>query len=312
MNKLIKVILCIAAACTGAGCAAVIVGLALGGTLEGLDGSGWVAGDATATGGTVEQVEISVDDTVADAGSGETVETAEADGMQLGDFVVDADAADAITLHIYHGELKIKKGEAGKIRAYAKGNAEGIMVSCAGGLLQVLDERTGDARRKDVSIVLEIPKKKRLASAEIKVDAGVVEIADKFTADTLAIVSDAAELTAEKLDAENFACTVNTGVIEIEDSKFGNVKLDCKAGTADVAAKITGDADISCSVGAVDVELENDADDIDYELSCGVGAIEIGEEEYTAISGTRRLERGGTRTFTLNCGLGSIAVDFDD
>ena len=257
MNKLIKVILCIAAACTGAGCAAVIVGLALGGTLEGLDGSGWIVGDATATGGTAEQVEISVDDTVAEAGSGETVETAEADGMQLVDFVVDADAADAITLHIYHGELKIKKGEAGKIRAYAKGNAEGIMVSCAGGLLQVLDERTGDARRKDVSIVLEIPKKKRLASAEIKVDAGVVEIADKFTADTLAIVSDAAELTAEKLDAENFACTVNTGVIEIEDSKFGNVKLDCKTGTADVAAKITGDADILCSVGAVEVELEN-------------------------------------------------------
>ena len=49
-----------------------------------------------------------------------------------------------------------------------------------------------------------------------------------------------------------------------------------------------------------------------YKLSCGLGKIEINDNNYSNISGSRKIQNeGAVGTIELDCGMGGIDVEFE-
>ena len=63
-------------------------------------------------------------------------------------------------------------------------------------------------------------------------------------------------------------------------------------------------------MGAVEVNLDDDADSVNYLLKCGAGEIVIDGVSYRGFSKEKRIDNNGaSELFTLNCGMGQIIIE---
>lgn len=332
MNRLIRVILYITAGCFGIGLAALILSVVLGGgrafentdvgTFKQLTAVKAMADDIRKRIETHANKVFGGKDDAADYAeeyskmAGEVfVDTEDDDSYDdEGDFTglltIDADSIEELEMDLRHVSLTVEESEDNLIRVSIDDPQESITAQCYSGKITVRDSRKGRSGRKEVSVYMEIPNKKRFKNISVKTNAGVIETDVCLYADTLTVSADAGEIQMDEVDAEAFTASVGAGVIEVGDGRLGEVELDCGIGTIEIDADIKKDSKISCGMGTVDLDLTGRADSVNYVLSCGAGSIEIGDQVYTSISGKgKRLENGAKATFALSCGMGSISID---
>lgn len=341
MNRLIRGILYIVAGCAGIGCAALILGLVLGrgkveledyGSLnfaknsaynivvkvenklrnwlnrneksassaESVDGSGLNVGFVEERGDEAAFIK---------KGSKDSEWYEEEDGEQ-GLLTVSTDQIKQLDLDIAHGSLSITESNSDEIYVWTESDVNNIEVTCENDKIVIRDRRTGNKRREDADIYMEIPSTNQFQNVKIQVAAGCVDIENRLNAQKFTLNADAGEITAQMLTSNDFSASVGAGTIEVVEGAFGSIKLDCGVGTIDLyGLNIESDAEISCGMGAVEVELQDDPQSFNYQLSCGLGEIEIRDNSYSALASEKRIDNGAGRTFTLNCGMGSITIE---
>ncbi len=328
MNRLIRVILYITAGCIGVGCAALILGFALGGA-NGLKDESVSKQFAYAVRDFSDNMrkKIHSNKTESDYEYAYTYEEAydddyDYDDYENEDFCVETDDGQQMLLSIssfevqnieidlQHGSLGIGDTDDDKIQVVLEsGPSDGISAECESGKLVIRDERKGSKRREDTYVYLLMPEDSRFKNLSIQAGAGSVETTCCLEAEHFTVSADAGEIYLNEIKADVFHASVGAGEMNIEDSVFDTVKLDCGIGMINLEADVRGNAQVDCGMGSVYVELEDDADSVDYVLKCGAGNIEIDGDNFSGFSKERHIDNGGSSLFTLNCGMGQICIE---
>lgn len=329
MNRLIRLILYITAGCVGIGSAALILSFVLSGGHP-----DWGAGEVfrRAKDKAMEFASDSEQETTDSYAMDELaeIEFIEDDGnvivskdesvfqeqaiLEEGTAEADADEVRGLSVNIRKGRLIIQESDSDRIQVScdSKSHASGqIMVSCGGGEMMIVDNRTGKQSRKDITVYLNIPENFRFETAKIELDAGEVEAECAFAADELTVNAGAGIISLENTQADELSASVGTGEIDMEDGVFRSVYLDCGVGTVDMTADISEYAKIDCGMGTVDLKLVRGIKSANYVLQCGVGSIDIGNSSYSGLSRETWLDNGASADFELNCGMGAISVEND-
>ena len=234
----------------------------------------------------------------------------EEDSDIMGRLTVDASQVTTLDMELAHASLQINNARTDQIWVGTDEDAENISVTCKGEKIVIQDNRTGDKRRKDINIYMEIPYAMRFSDVNIQVDAGYVEISESLQADKMVLNAGAGEIDVDQLETGDFSVSVGAGQVYIGEGVFlGNVKMDCGVGEINMyGAQMEADADISCGMGAIEIELKGSTKKANYVLNCGLGSIEIDDKSYTALGREKRIDNNAEHTFKMNCGLGSISM----
>lgn len=313
MNRLIRIILYITAGCIGVGCAALVLGFALGGAndirTEIPRQLGYVVrGTADKVRDRVHGQKTDSDDEYAyEYGEDQDYEEQTDYGQQM-ILGISSSEVQSIEIDLKHGYLAIEESEDGQVQV-TTGMPDAVSAECDAGTVVIKDERTGRESREDAYVYLYIPESCQFQSVSIQTGAGHVETNCYFKTEHFTLNADAGVVYLSEITADVFTASVGAGEILIEDSVFGTVTLDCGVGVMDIEADINGNTQIDCGMGSVNVELEDGADSVDYVLKCGAGNIEIDDNAYSGFSKERRVDNGASVLFTLNCGMGQICIE---
>lgn len=320
MNRLMKGILYITAGCIGIGCAALILGIVLGGG-KALDTDfEWIKDRARNMAAVAEKNVHNAKQDADAAVKGRGIEYDAADETyqeysgddfsgDVGIFTADASSIQGISIDLRHVYFSVEESDDSRVMVSVDNDVRGVKASCESGVLTIQDERTGKKGREDASVYLEIPEGMQLDNVKIRIDAGVLYSECSFAAKNLSVDAGAGELSLSDLSANAFAASVGAGTLTVADSSFDTAKLDCGVGTMDIAADIKGNAQMDCGMGTIYVELGEDVESVNYELECGAGSIQIGDSTYSGLAKKSQLNNGSQATFTLSCGMGQICID---
>ncbi len=337
MNRLIKTILCITAACVGIGCAALVLSFALGGGR--LDfGSGNPLYLAKQKVGSIlseirdrmhrpdfSQAAVVENDECVITDWGDSGDLAEAEAMEgyaeqefleedsyEGDELIycgPASQIKSLDIDLRYGSLELLESDDSNIRVSVSGQAHHILAESGNGGLTVNDSRKGSKSRDDAYVYLEIPEDMQFTTVTVCTDAGTVDTDCSFRAKQLTITANAGAVTLDEVKSDEFTATIGAGTIDVSDATFGRMDLECGVGTAYIEGGIQQDSSISCGMGTVELELEDGEDSFNYMISCGMGCVDIGDNSYSALSQKRRIDNGASATLSLDCGMGQIMVE---
>lgn len=286
MRKFSKVTLIIAAVAGVTGLGLTVGGTAMGATVAGLDlaKNGWakviskeLVNFRSRDNGTWEEDRDSIDEL-------NTVESGEQKKVYMAGLPVSMDiklSADQLSFEEYDGnELRIEVSGDNKDNVHVGKDDDELVIK-------------GTGRTKDRNITVKYPKGYTFEDASIDVAAGTVEIYNDFAADDMEVSMSAGEFTnSGKLTVQNLDISVGTG-----DAEFKNLDVQ--------------DLEGECGIGNIELYMSRPEKDYDYEISCGAGSIEIGDSSYEGIGSEKKISNPGTDgTMKLECGIGTISVDF--
>lgn len=254
MNRFIKGILYITAGCIGIGCAALIIGVVLGGGSQVLDMSfGQVKNR-------VRDFVMTADKEAHNQMTGHRSEDASMDRVidkeyaeqyqdsmyeddfsgDMGIFAADASSIEKLAIDLRYGSLSIEESEDSRVVVSVDGPADGVEASCSSGVLTIQDVRTGKKAREDACVYLQIPEGMQLSGASIRVDSGAVDMEGSFYAKELSVDAGAGEISLMDVTADTFTASVGAGTLDISDSSFQTANFNCGVGTMDIDADIKG------------------------------------------------------------------------
>lgn len=340
MNRLIKIILCITAACVGIGSAALIIGLFLGGGRLYFMEDTSIAQAGHMMNGFVSQVrdkvhrqkvhrsseEAAVEllDEFAEESSDsrvtyedyedyedyESYEDYEEEGYYGDRLLLKSVSSEIRNLEVdlQHGALQIEESDDGKVWVSVSNEIQDITAECVNGSLVIQDRRQGSGR-EDAYVFLQIPEDMQFGTINIQTDAGSMIADCSFTADHLILSVDAGSIVIDDVQSDTLEAFVGAGTMEIGEGMFGSAVMECGVGTITMDAEIIQDSRISCGMGSVYLELEDGVESMNYDLSCGMGCIQIGNNSYTALAKGQRIDYGASANFTLDCGMGEIHIE---
>lgn len=122
--------------------------------------------------------------------------------------------------------------------------------------------------------------------------------AGKFEADAVTI-------------SQSASLVVGAGSMDITDLTADNVKIDCGVGSVSLSGSITGSNQIKCGIGHVALNLTTTESDYRYSVNCGIGKVRIGSLSSVSHSTGTFGNSSAENSFTLDCGIGSIEMDFE-
>ncbi|MCI9124697.1 MAG: DUF4097 domain-containing protein [Eubacterium sp.] len=335
MNRLIKIILCVTAACVGIGSAALIIGLFLGGGRLYFMEDTNIAQAEHMVDGLVSRVRDQVqrqkrhrnNETAAldlpdefeekSGGNRFTYEEAyedefEEEGYYYGDqLLLKSVSSDIRNLEVdlRHGFLQIEESDDGRVWVSVSNETQDITAECINGSLMIHDNRQGSSGREDAYVFLQIPEDMQFGEINIQADAGSMTADCGFMADHLILSVDAGSIVIDEVQSDTLDASVGAGTMEIGEGMFGSAAMECGVGSITMDAEIIQDSRISCGMGSVYLELEDGVESMNYDLSCGMGCIQIGDHSYTALSKGQRIDYGAAANFTLSCGMGEICIE---
>lgn len=130
----------------------------------------------------------------------------------------------------------------------------------------------------------------QLSEADIQVDAGAIYI--------------------EEICAMNLEISVDAGEVVVESFEAQTVEFECGAGRVEAYGKAGQRLAAECGAGEIALKLEGTKEDYDYDLECSVGEILIDGASYRGIANHHNRSYGTGKWMELECGIGSITVDF--
>ncbi|MEF9939499.1 MAG: DUF4097 family beta strand repeat-containing protein [Clostridium sp.] len=138
--------------------------------------------------------------------------------------------------------------------------------------------------------IVEIPVGYKFDSVTLEAEAGVIEIPFVLT-------------NHLKLDAE-------AGVIRVSDFETDYLSLSASAGSIEATGDAKTAIDAEVEAGSVDLSLAGSKEDYDINIESALGDISIGEDHYSGISIERNIGSGAPKKIKLECGLGSMDINF--
>lgn len=126
--------------------------------------------------------------------------------------------------------------------------------------------------------------------------------------DASSIVLEVPEGTVlRKLDVE-----VGVGSLTAENIATRELEGECGVGSIMFDGHVERECQIECGVGNVNLVLSDSEDAFDYEMECGIGSIILGNNEFSGLGNEKRINNGANKVMKLECGVGEIAVSFQE
>ncbi|MDD3173029.1 MAG: DUF4097 family beta strand repeat-containing protein [Herbinix sp.] len=161
-------------------------------------------------------------------------------------------------------------------------------------------------------ITITIPEDFEAENYILSIAAGSVE-AEKINAAEGEFTVEAGSLVIDQLTVtDKSKYKVGTGEMQLLDIDVKDITVDCGVGKVDIDGTIIGDNNITCGIGDVDIDLNGDEVDYSYQISCGIGDVDIDGDSYNSISNKIINNKNANNNLYLDCGVGSISVDFNE
>lgn len=219
-----------------------------------------------------------------------------------------------LDINIKSGSLQIYESENDQIRLVVYSRRSELQNTIEGDTLKIKDNRESVWwRNSKLELHLYLPANKEFEQVSIDVSAGETD-ADTFClkAKRMNLNVDAGSIALSAAEVgEDLSATVGAGEIDIEDLRAKDVKLDCGMGSIDIVGKMEGNVDADCGVGEINLELYDMEESFNYSIECGMGEVEIGDISYTSFGRERKIDNHAEKMMNLDCGVGTIEVEFN-
>ena len=141
----------------------------------------------------------------------------------------------------------------------------------------------------------------------------VITIPEDAVFDAVEIGIGAGRLEAHSIAADEIEVSVGAGEGIIHDFQAESFAAECAAGKLTLSGRAGKLAQVDCGMGAVVLTLDGGEEAYNCDISCGMGEVQIGEQYRTGgLAAERTIQNGADRTLQIDCGMGSVKVEFEE
>lgn len=128
----------------------------------------------------------------------------------------------------------------------------------------------------------------------------------------LDISVDAGVVTMGDLEVDELDVSVGAGVFEGNgEITAREASFEVGAGSIRVDGLTANEIDGECGMGEMILTVNGSEEEWNYQVEVGAGQVTIGNESYSVLAGEKNLTNpGAMKKMDLECGMGSIEVDF--
>lgn len=116
----------------------------------------------------------------------------------------------------------------------------------------------------------------------------------------------------ENLKLKGLELDVDVGSVETEEIEVEKLKIECGVGSVYFMGKVNEEGKVECGIGEVRINLDGAKEQYNYNLECGIGSIQIGEDYESSIPGNKYIDYDAKDDFEIDCGIGSVTVEFSE
>lgn len=204
------------------------------------------------------------------------------------------DSISSMDIELNYDDLILCESEDRKITVTIDGDAaDRVRVSTEGSELQI--ENKDDYRPEERTVTITYPAGTEFTEVSIDIDAGTAALEDD-------------------LKAGEFSVSVGAGTLENYGIvTAGQTDIEVGVGTVELADLDADYIEAECGVGMMSLDVAGRKEDYNYRISCGVGSVLLGEDEFTGLGSTKKVDNNGaSRKMQLECGMGTLEVDFEE
>lgn len=204
------------------------------------------------------------------------------------------DSISSMDIELNYDELILRESEDRKITVTVDGDAaDRVRVSTEGSELQI--ENKDNHKPEGRTVTVAYPAGTEFAEVSIDIDAGTAALEDD-------------------LKAGEFSVSVGAGTLENYGIvTAGQTDIEVGVGTLELADLDADYIEAECGVGMMSLDVAGRKEDYNYRISCGVGSVLLGEDEFTGLGSTKKVDNNGaSRKMQLECGMGTLEVDFEE
>lgn len=204
------------------------------------------------------------------------------------------DSISSMDIELNYDELILRESEDRKITVTVDGDAaDRVRVSTEGSELQI--ENKDDYRPEERTVTITYPAGTEFTEVSIDIDKGTAALEDD-------------------LKAGEFSVSVGAGTLENYGIvTAGQTDIEVGVGTVELTDLDADYIEAECGVGMMSLDVAGRKEDYNYRISCGVGSVLLGEDEFTGLGSTKKVENNGaSRKMQLECGMGTLEVDFEE
>lgn len=223
------------------------------------------------------------------------------------------DEVDSLDIELKAGKLDIYKNDGDNIRVEIVAKNGRVATRMNEKTLEIEDQTGTFWNNPKVTIALYLPEDVSFEDFNIEVDAGSVSSDYEVIHAKYATLSvGAGEIVLDELQVEETCeLSVDAGSIELAQLDTGDLSIDTGVGSVCTGLDLGGNLLADCGVGSIELEMSKSVSDYNYKMECGVGDICIGNDQYSGLGQTRKIDNGSSQEISLECGVGSIEISFE-
>lgn len=230
-----------------------------------------------------------------------------------------ADEVNSLDIDIKYGKVFLEDGAADQISVTvdAPGRNQ-YRLWREDGVLSLKDETKyrfwKSGRNEEARVTIRMPEGKWFDELKLETNAGMVDISNAITAGKIEFQTEAGELTAADVSAED-ELKINLGAGKVFVERFLAKSLDAKCGMGEMI--LDGDvlrkAKAECGMGSVEISLRGRESDFDYEVECGMGEISLNGDSSSGFgAASKKIDNNAEKKLELSCGMGMILVETEE
>lgn len=172
---------------------------------------------------------------------------------------------------------------------------EEVSVLQQGQEVKLASKKPGEKHEEPRTVTFYYPENTSFREVDIEIGAGTAELMDAITAD-------------------DFSFTVGAGSGNSYDRiNAGEISLEVGLGVLDLDIVEAWEIDGECGMGSLDATFAGREDDYFIRTEGGLNSMTIGSNELEGVSGNHSFgNKGAAHTVELECGMGSINIDFEE
>ena len=204
------------------------------------------------------------------------------------------DSISSMDIELNYDELILRESEDQKITVTVDGDAvNSVRVSTEGSELQI--ENKDNHRPEERTVTVTYPAGTEFTEVSIDIDAGTAALEDD-------------------LKAGEFSVSVGAGTLENYGIvTAGQTDIEVGVGTVELTDLDADYIEAECGVGMMSLDVAGRKEDYNYRISCGMGSVLLGEDEFTGLGSTKKVDNNSaSRKMQLECGMGTLEVDFEE
>lgn len=202
-------------------------------------------------------------------------------------------------------------------------------IELSAGTLQIMESDTQEVRFETSNIDSRLHLKYYVEDGELIVEtrknlAGLVNSPDigtiylflpkDVTLDEVDIEVGAGGFYVDSIKANSLKVGVGAGEAVIDSFRALETEFQCGTGRMEASGDPGVMMDVNCGIGEAEISLNGMKEDYSYNLQCGIGDIQLGHESYSGIGigGNKQINNNTGKEIEIDCGIGSVRVNFNN